>query len=64
MLAERHGVFPATIAYAWVLRRPSKPSALTSSHRIAASSETVTATEFWRIKNDYTVVGFGRTSAP
>lgn len=38
-LAERHGVSPATIAYAWILRHPSRPVPITGSRRLEALRE-------------------------
>jgi predicted oxidoreductase len=45
VLAEKHGVSPTVIAYAWVLRHPAKPLLLTGSRRIAATREAVAATQ-------------------
>ncbi|WKE63915.1 aldo/keto reductase [Gallaecimonas kandeliae] len=42
-LAKDYGVSPATLAYAWILRHPSKPLPLTGSGRIAAVKEAVDA---------------------
>jgi predicted oxidoreductase len=42
-LAERHGVTPATVAHAWVLRHPSRPVPITGSRRIEAVVEAVAA---------------------
>lgn len=39
-----HGVSPATVAYAWVLRHPSRPLPITGSQRIEAIAEAVEAT--------------------
>ncbi|MGZ8469882.1 MAG: aldo/keto reductase [Gemmatirosa sp.] len=44
-LAHRHGVTPATIAFAWILRHPSRPVPITGSRRIAALREAVDALE-------------------
>ncbi|MDF3034860.1 MAG: oxidoreductase [Paucimonas sp.] len=44
LLADKYGVSPTTIAYAWVLRHPSKPIVLTGSRRISAAGEAVAAT--------------------
>ena len=38
-----HGVSTATVAYAWILRHPSKPLPITGSGRIAALREAVAA---------------------
>jgi predicted oxidoreductase len=43
VLAARHGVSPATVAYAWVLRHPSRPVPITGSRRIEAVAEAVAA---------------------
>jgi predicted oxidoreductase len=42
-LAAARGVSMATMAYAWILRHPSKPVPITGSGRIAALREAVTA---------------------
>ena len=42
-LALRHGVSAATIAYAWILRHPSRPIPITGSGRVAALREAVAA---------------------
>lgn len=42
-LAAVHGVAPATIAYAWLLRHPSAPVPVTGSRRIEALREAVAA---------------------
>jgi predicted oxidoreductase len=42
-LGERHGASVATMAYAWVLRHPSRPLPITGSQRIAALREAVAA---------------------
>ncbi len=42
-LGEAHDVSPATIAYAWLLRHPSRPVPITGSHRIEALREAVLA---------------------
>ncbi|MGZ8491042.1 MAG: aldo/keto reductase [Gemmatirosa sp.] len=44
-LAHRHGVTPATIAFARILRHPSRPVPITGSRRIAALREAVDALE-------------------
>lgn len=43
-IADRHGVSTATVAYAWILRHPSRPLVLTGSQRIEAMREAVAAT--------------------
>ena len=42
-LAQRHGTTVATVAYAWILRHPSRPHPITGSGRIAALREAVAA---------------------
>ena len=42
-LARRHGVSPATVAYAWILRHPSRPWPITGSGRLQALQEAVAA---------------------
>lgn len=42
-LGRAHGVSAATIAYAWILRHPSRPVPITGSRRIAALREAVAA---------------------
>ena len=42
-LAEQHGSTLATVAYAWVLRHPSRPHPVTGSRGIAALQEAVAA---------------------
>ena len=42
-LAAQHGVSVATVAYAWILRHPSRPLPITGSHRIEALAEAVAA---------------------
>ncbi len=43
-LAEQHGVSLATVAYAWILRHPSRPHPITGSGRQEALTEAVAAT--------------------
>ena len=43
-LGEQHGVSAATMAYAWLLRHPSRPVPITGSRRIAALREAAAAT--------------------
>lgn len=43
-LADAHGVSAATMAYAWLMRHPSRPVPITGSGRIAALREAVAAT--------------------
>ena len=42
-LATQHGVTATTIAYAWLLRHPSRPTPMTGSRRIEALQEAVAA---------------------
>ena len=42
-LGTAYGVSPATMAYAWILRHPSKPIPITGSQRIEALREAVAA---------------------
>lgn len=43
-LAQRHGTSAATVAYAWILRHPSRPHPITGSSRLQALQEAVAAT--------------------
>lgn len=43
VLGRAHGVSAATIAYAWILRHPSRPVPITGSRRIEALAEAVAA---------------------
>lgn len=42
-LGEQHGVSAATVAYAWLMRHPSRPVPITGSRRIEALREAVAA---------------------
>lgn len=42
-LAARHGTSAATVAYAWILRHPSRPHPITGSSRLQALQEAVAA---------------------
>lgn len=42
-LGQAHGVSPATVAYAWILRHPSQPLPVTGSGRIEALREAAAA---------------------
>ncbi len=42
-LGAQHGVSPATLAYAWLMRHPARPRPVTGSGRIAALREAVAA---------------------
>ncbi|MCU0647198.1 MAG: aldo/keto reductase [Gemmatimonadaceae bacterium] len=44
-IARTHGVAPATVAFAWILRHPSRPIPITGSRRIDALREAVAARE-------------------
>jgi predicted oxidoreductase len=52
-LAEQHGVSAATIAYAWLLRHPSRPVPITGSGRIEALREAVAATAVALSREDW-----------
>jgi len=55
-LAQRHGVPAATIAYAWLLRLPSRPLPVVGSRRIAAVREAVAALDLRLDAQDWTLV--------
>ena len=42
-VADRHGVTPATVAHAWLLRHPSRPRPIVGSRRIEALDEALAA---------------------
>ena len=42
-LAWRHGVAITTVAYAWIMRHPSRPIPVTGTHRVQALGEAVAA---------------------
>lgn len=42
-IARRHGVTPATVAHAWLLRHPSRPRPIVGSRRIEALDEALAA---------------------
>lgn len=46
ILADRFGVAMATVAYAWVMRHPSRPVPITGTGRIEGLREAVAALEF------------------
>lgn len=52
-LAGQHGVSAATIAYAWLLRHPSRPVPITGSGRIEALREAVAATRVALSREDW-----------
>ena len=43
VLARAHGVAPATVAFAWLLRHPARPLPITGSSRMQAIAEAVAA---------------------
>jgi predicted oxidoreductase len=43
-IGEEHGVSAATVAFAWLLRLPSRPHPIAGSRRIEAMQEAVAAT--------------------
>jgi predicted oxidoreductase len=43
-LGAQHGASAATVAFAWILRHPSRPHPITGSHRLAAIADAVAAT--------------------
>lgn len=43
-IGAQHGVSAATVAFAWILRHPSRPHPITGSRRIEAIAEAVAAT--------------------
>lgn len=53
-LAHEHGVAPATVAYAWVLRHPSRPHPITGSQREQALDEAVRALSLRLSAEDWT----------
>jgi predicted oxidoreductase len=53
-LAQEHGVSPSTVAYAWVLRHPSRPHPITGSQRIEALDEAVRALSLRLSSEDWT----------
>jgi len=55
-LAQRHGVPAATIAYAWLLRLPSRPLPVVGSRRIEAVREAVAALDLRLDAQDWTLV--------
>lgn len=42
-VAQRHGVAPATVAYAWLLRHPSRPRPIVGSRRLEALDQALAA---------------------
>lgn len=55
-LARRHGTSPATLAYAWILRHPSRPIPIAGSRRIEALNEAVAALKLRLSAEDWTQV--------
>jgi predicted oxidoreductase len=55
-LAERHGTSAATIAFAWLLRHPSRPVPVAGSRRIDALREAVAALSLRLDAQDWTEV--------
>jgi predicted oxidoreductase len=55
-LGEAHGVSAATMAYAWLMRHPSRPVPITGSGRIAALREAVAATAVQLSHEDWYLV--------
>jgi predicted oxidoreductase len=55
-LAQRHGTSPATIAFAWLLRHPSRPVPVAGSRRIEALREAVAALQIELDAQDWTEV--------
>lgn len=55
-LARRHGYSPATAAYAWILRHPSRPVPITGSRRIEALAEATAALALQLDAEDWTQV--------
>lgn len=52
-IAAARGVSPTTVAYAWILRHPSRPLVLTGSRRIEATREAVAATELQLTREEW-----------
>lgn len=55
-IAGAHGVTPAAIAYAWVLRHPSCPLVLAGSQRVAAMQEAVAGTRVMLTREEWFAV--------
>ncbi|HEX6704531.1 MAG TPA: aldo/keto reductase [Albitalea sp.] len=55
-IAQRRGVEPATIAYAWLLRLPSRPVPVAGSRRIDALREAVAALRLQLDADDWTEI--------
>ncbi len=54
VIGARLEVSPATVAYAWALRHPSKPVVLAGSRRIEALKEAIAATDLQLSREDWT----------
>jgi predicted oxidoreductase len=52
-IAAKLGVAPATVAYAWALRHPSRPVVITGSRRIEALQQAIAATGFVLDREDW-----------
>ncbi len=52
-LASRHGVSETTIAFAWLLRHPSRPIPITGSRRIEALRESVAALDVTLARDEW-----------
>jgi predicted oxidoreductase len=55
-LAQAHGSTPATVAFAWLLRHPSRPLPVAGSRRIEALREAVEAHALPLSRDDWTAV--------
>jgi predicted oxidoreductase len=55
-IAQRHATSPATVAFAWLLRLPSRPLPLAGSRRIEAMREAVAALELQLDAQDWTEI--------
>ena len=60
-LAEAHRCTPATIAFAWLLRHPSRPVPVAGSRRIDALREALAATAVTLSREDWTAVWHAST---
>lgn len=56
LLAQQHGTTATAIAYAWLLRHPSRPLLLTGSQRISAIREAVDATAIVLTREEWFMV--------
>jgi predicted oxidoreductase len=55
-IAKELGVSAATLAYAWVLRHPSRPHLITGSHRLESLREAIQATSLQLTRQQWTHV--------